>query len=246
VLPWLAHAYTALGAAAALLATLAVFAGDFRTAFLWLVAATAIDASDGVLARALRVKERLPWFDGTALDNLVDFLTYVFVPVLIVIRADLLPPQLAVGLGCAVLMASGYGFSRADAKVISTDYFFTGFPSYWNIVALYMYAWGTSRTANAVILTVLVLLVFVPVRYVYPSRTVTLRPLTLVLGLSWGVGMTVVAWQLPAPQWPWLWGLVVFPVYYVVLSAWLSAAERKTNRHAKVRSGSMDAGHRGV
>lgn len=227
---WVAHIYTALGAATALLSTLAVFAGDFRTAFLWLVAATVIDSSDGVLARALRVKERLPWFDGSALDNLVDFLTYVFVPVLILIRAELLPGGIAVGLGCIVLVASGYGFSRADAKVASTDYFFTGFPSYWNIVALYLYAWGTPQTANAVIVGVLVLLVFVPVRYVYPSRTVTLRPLTLALGISWATATAVVAWQLPAPGAAWLWGSTVFPVYYLLLSLVLSAREQAVLR----------------
>ena len=45
-----------------------------------------IDATDGWLARALRVKERLPFFDGGRLDDIVDYLTYVFVPVLLMLR----------------------------------------------------------------------------------------------------------------------------------------------------------------
>ncbi len=116
-------------------------AGDYRTALFWLATATVIDATDGVLARALRVKERLPWFDGAKLDDLVDYLTYVFVPVFLIVRAELVPPALSLWIGGAVLIASGYGFSRDDAKVATTDYFFTGFPSYWNIAALYLYVW---------------------------------------------------------------------------------------------------------
>ena len=76
-----------------------------------------------------QVKERLPWFDGATLDNLVDYLTYVFVPVLIMLRAGLCRPAVGDrGSAVAVLVASGYGFSRTDAKVATTDYFFTGFP----------------------------------------------------------------------------------------------------------------------
>ena len=91
ILPWLAHLYTSAGVVLALLATAATFANNFRAAFIYLVVATIVDATDGVLARAVRVKERLPHFDGALLDNLIDYLTYVFVPALIVWRADLVP-----------------------------------------------------------------------------------------------------------------------------------------------------------
>lgn len=226
MLAWIAHLYTALGAGTALGAVLALERGDVRGAFLWLVVATFIDATDGVLARTLRVKERLPWFDGATLDNLVDFLTYVFVPALIVIKAALVPPGQAVAVATAMLVASGYGFSRADAKVATTDHFFTGFPSYWNIVCVYLVVWGLPPAVNAAILWALVLLVFVPVRYVYPSRTAAWRPATLVLGVSWGVALTAAIWRLPATDGPWPWLALVFPVYYVVLSLRLTAAER--------------------
>jgi phosphatidylcholine synthase len=226
MMAWLAHLYTALGAGTALAATLATFAGEFRLAFLWLTLALAIDSSDGVLARAVRVKERLPWVDGDTLDNLVDFLTYVFVPVLIMIRAELWPPVLAPWLGTAVLVASGYGFSRSDAKVSTTDYFFTGFPSYWNVLALYLFAWRLPAAVNAAVVAVLVVLVFVPIRYVYPSRTRTWRVATLVLGVSWAVITAVVVWRLPAVDGPWLPMSLVFPAYYLALSLWLTVRER--------------------
>ena len=121
------------------------------------------------------MKERLPGYDGARLDDIVDYLTYVFVPVLLVMRAGLLPSGSGLAVGALVLLASAYGFGQVDAKVATSDYFFTGFPSYWNIVALYLYVWRLPAAANAVLLIVLAVLVFVPIRYVYPSRTVTLR-----------------------------------------------------------------------
>ncbi len=224
--PWLAHLYTASGAVTALAAAMAVQAGDDRTAFFWLATATVIDATDGVLARVLRVKERLPWFDGAKLDDIVDYLTYVFVPVFLIVRAELVPPVLSIWIGGAVLIASGYGFSRDDAKVATTDHFFTGFPSYWNIAALYLYVWRFSPLTNAAILALLVVLVFVPTRYVYPSRTSTWRVATNVLGVIWGVCLFMMIWRLPAVDGPWLPLSLVFPIYYLALSAKLSAAER--------------------
>jgi phosphatidylcholine synthase len=225
-LAWIAHLYTALGAGTALGATLAVFAGEFRQAFLWLSLAVFIDSTDGVLARSVNVKERLPSFDGATLDNIVDYLTYVFVPVLIMLRAELWPAAVGHWLAVAVLVASGYGFSRTDAKLATTDYFFTGFPSYWNIVALYLFAWRLPAMVNAIAVAVLVALVFVPIRYVYPSRTRTWRPATVLLGATWAIVTAVVVWRLPLVDGPWLALSLVFPFYYTGLSLWLTARDR--------------------
>lgn len=221
---WVAHLYTALGAALALAATLAVFESRFRAAFLLLAIATFIDCTDGWLARALRVKERLPSFDGARLDDIVDYLTYVFVPVLVVLRAGLLPPAWGVWVGTAVLLASAYGFAQSASKVHTTDYFFTGFPSYWNIVALYLFVGGLPQAVNAGVLLGLALLVFVPIRFVYPSRTMAWRGVTLALGVVWGVLVMAMVWRLPATDGPWTLLSLVFPVYYTVLSAWLHTA----------------------
>lgn len=224
-LPWLAHAYTASGAVLALTATLAVWKGDFRTAFLLLAAAVVVDATDGALARALRVKERLPHFDGARLDDVVDYLTYVFVPALVVVQGRLVPEAWGMPVAAAMLLASGYGFAQADAKVHAADYYFTGFPSYWNIVVLYLYVLRPPEWAAVALLVTLAVLVFVPLRYVYPSRTVTWRPVTLVLGAVWSVLMLVVIWRLPDTSGPWVLVSLVYPVYYVVLSLWLNGRD---------------------
>jgi phosphatidylcholine synthase len=220
---WLAHLYTALGAVLALFATRAVFQGDFRAAFLALAAAIFVDATDGWLARALRVKEVLPGYDGARLDDIVDYLTYVFVPVLLLWAAGLLPQGWEMALGSVVLLSSAYGFGQADAKVVTTDHFFTGFPSYWNIVALYLYVWRLPSAVNAAVLLVLALLVFVPIRFIYPSRTVELRGLTITVGALWSALVVVIIWRLPATGGPWTALSLVFPVYYLALSLWLHA-----------------------
>ncbi|HUQ87360.1 MAG TPA: CDP-alcohol phosphatidyltransferase family protein [Vicinamibacterales bacterium] len=219
ILPWIAHLYTATGAVIALLATAMTFAHNFRAVFIYFVVATFVDSTDGVLARALKVKERLPHFDGAKLDDIIDYLMYVFVPALVVWQADLVPS--AFPICAAMVLSSAYGFAHNDAKVASHDHFFTGFPSYWNIVVVYLYLAHFSQLTNAIILVTLAILVFVPIRYVYPSRTMALKWPTLLLGTMWAIVFTWIVWRLPAVDGPWTMISLVFPVYYVALSLWL-------------------------
>ncbi len=213
---WFVHLYTASSAVLALLATRAIFEYRFRDAFFWLGVAIMIDSSDGVFARAARVSQRLPWFNGAKLDDIVDYLTYVFVPAVFVWRALLVPDAWTIPVASAMLLSSAYGFNRDDAK--TSDHFFTGFPSYWNLVVFYLFLMQQSQVVNALVLIALAVLVFVPIRYLYPSRTPTLRALTVALGIAWGITLLVMVWQLPAISAPLLWGSLAFPIYYIVLS----------------------------
>jgi phosphatidylcholine synthase len=225
-LAWLVHAYTASGAVLAFLATLAVIDHDYRKAFFWLGLQVIVDATDGLLARAARVSQRIPWFNGAKLDDIVDFLAYVFVPALFVWRALIVPPDWALPIASAMLVSSAYGFNRDDAK--TADHFFTGFPSYWNIVVLYLLVAGWSLVTNASILIALAILVFVPLRYVYPSRTPAWRLPTIALGVVWGVLLLVMIWQYPAVSRTVFMASWVFPIYYLVLSLVLSGREGRT------------------
>lgn len=200
----------------AFLATRAIFEYRFRDAFAWLAAAIVIDATDGLLARAARVSQRLPWFSGAKLDDIVDYLTYVFVPAVFVWRSLLVPDAWTLTVVGAMLLSSAYGFNRADAK--TSDYFFTGFPSYWNIVVFYLFVMRLAQQVNAVVLLALAVLVFVPIRYLYPTRTPKWRALTLALCIAWGVMMLAMLWQLPDVSPVLLWGSLVCPVYYVIVS----------------------------
>lgn len=224
VFAWSVHAYTASGALMAFAGALAVIQGRYRDAFLWMVAATVVDGTDGFLARAARVKEVVPGFDGAHLDDIVDYLTYVFLPVLLLYMAGHLPNGWAWAVVAAVLLSSLYGFVAADAK--TDDFFFTGFPSYWNIVALYLHAFAPAPAVNAAILIGLSVLVFVRIGYVYPSRTPTLRLTTIALSGVWTLMIVAIIVMLPdVPRWL-LVGSLFFPVYYIVLSMFLNARRR--------------------
>ena len=216
LLAWLAHLYTASGAVFAFLAARAVIDFDYPTAFFWLGVQIVVDATDGWLARTARVSERLPWFNGAKLDDIIDYLCYVFVPALLVWRAILVPESWTFFVTSAMLLSSAYGFNRADAK--TADHFFLGFPSYWNIVVFYLLVLNLSPVVNGAILLGLAVMVFVPIRYVYPSRMPVLRWPTIVLGAIWGVLVGVMLWQYPAISTPVLLVSLVYPIYYVGLS----------------------------
>lgn len=213
---WLVHVFTASGAVLAFLSVLAVEAREWRRAFAWLFVAVLVDSADGWLARRARVAERTPHIDGPRLDDLVDYLTFVFVPILIVWRAELLPAGWGLAVVAAVLVGSALGFVHADAK--TPDHFFVGFPSYWNIVALYLVAFGWPRPVNGLVLLGLTALIFVRVGYVYPSRTPVLRGLTVALGTVWGGMVAAIVAALPTPPRSLVLGSLFYPLYYAALS----------------------------
>ena len=227
---WTLHLYTASGAVVALLAARAFVEGDPREGFLWLWVAVAIDSTDGWLARRVRVADRAPSLDGTLLDNLVDYVTFVFVPAWVVSLDAVVPVGWGMPLAAAMLLVSAYGFSHREAK--GTDQFccFRGFPSYWNIVVFYLYALGLAPAVNGLIVAALCALVLAPIGFVYPSRTPTLRRLTLAAGGLWAVVMLVAAWTFEgAPNRLAVWSLP-FPVYYMGLSLVLQAKRGPARR----------------
>jgi phosphatidylcholine synthase len=221
-LSWCVHLYTALGLVAAALIAILIVRGDdvaFRDAFALMVVATLIDATDGTLARRLKVKSVLPGFDGRRLDDLIDFLTFTSLPLLLIWRAELLPTGWSLCLLFA-LLASAYGFSQVEAK--TPDGYFLGFPSYWNIIALYLYALRPMPGWLSVSLVVVpALLTFVPSRYLYPSQHGRLNSLTTMLGLPWLALLIAVLWYMPEDKdrtW-WLAMLsLYYPVYYLIVS----------------------------
>ncbi len=218
---WSVHAYTASGTVAGFLALRAAISEDVRGAFLWMLIAVLIDATDGTLARIVEVKKVLPWFDGAKLDDIVDYFTFVIVPLVALYSFQLLPSSGTIFFIAAPLLASAYGFCQAAAK--TPDFFFTGFPSYWNIVAFYLYALHLSPWFNGVVLCVLAILVFVPIRYIYPTRTVRFRALTNILGALWALVLLVLVWQLPTPSFWLIVASLYYPLYYTLLSFYLHA-----------------------
>ncbi|HYD48102.1 MAG TPA: CDP-alcohol phosphatidyltransferase family protein [Terriglobales bacterium] len=223
---WGVHLYTAIGAPLALIALVASGRGYFQLAFLCMTVATFIDSTDGVLARRVGVKQVLPQIDGARLDDIVDYLNFVVVPIVVAYQAELIPSTWwGLLVASAPLVASGYGFSQADAKIeapredgAQTNHYFTGFPSYWNIVVFYLYAFQSSQWFNVALLLIFSLMVFVPIRYLYPSRNTVARNLTYGLGVLWALLMIVVLIQLPQPSQTLVYISLFYPIYYVGLS----------------------------
>jgi phosphatidylcholine synthase len=220
------HLYTALGAVLAFLIVVAAVDGDEERA-LWLgLAALFVDGTDGMLARRFRVKHRMPWFDGALLDNVVDYLTYVFAPMILLRQSGYLPEGGWGDLVAAVpLLASCYQFCRVDAK--TDDHFFLGFPSYWNVVAFYAIVLSLSPATVTAVLLVCALLVFVPIGYLYPSRMQSLRTLNLTLAAAWAVAYVVLVAQLPDPSPLWITVSLLYVGYYVAMSLFLQARRRR-------------------
>jgi phosphatidylcholine synthase len=226
---WGIHLLTASGSVLGLLAINFTAHSDVRGAFAAMAAATVIDSIDGPLARMLRVSEHASAIDGALLDNIIDYLTYVIVPAFVMVQAKIIVCGL---LGAATVaglcLASAYGFCHVEAKSAH----FRGFPSYWNLVAFYLFCLGFSRAINTGIVVVLIAMVFVPVRYIYPNRTVPLRVLTLTLGTGWAIVTLLMIPELPHHN-PILLALsLVFVVYYFAASFLLDLMERRERRRS--------------
>lgn len=223
-LAWMVHLYTASGAVIAAWAILAIFAHNYRTAWILITITILIDSTDGVLARAFRVKEVLPSFDGRRLDDIVDYIGWVLVPILLLVEAGLLPMWAAT----APLLASGYGFGQADAK--TEDHYFLGFPSYWSLLGFILYMFSPPQPIVAAIILFFSVMVFVPVRYPYPTRMTTLRTLTLGLCIPWlALGLYQIAILPERPRWLAL-AYCFYPVYYVGLTIYFSWQRRQAAR----------------
>jgi phosphatidylcholine synthase len=189
---WLVHLLTASGAVLALLALAAIERESWRAALLLLLAALAIDAVDGSLARLARVKQRLPRIDGATLDLVVDYLNYVFVPVIFIWRAGLVPGPLAPALAAAIVLSSLYVFARSDMK--TDDGYFRGFPALWNIVAVYLFAIQPGPGAGAIAVAALVALTFAPVHFVHPFRVRDYGRWPPLLALVWAGSTAPLLW----------------------------------------------------
>ncbi|HEY0159920.1 MAG TPA: phosphatidylcholine synthase [Thermoanaerobaculia bacterium] len=218
---WLVHLYTASGIIFALLATLEVCKAepDARRVFIWLTIAVLVDATDGPLARRVQVKKVLPQISGRTIDDIVDFLTFTFIPMLLVARLEWVPRP-ALLFVVPPLIASLLGFANAGAKDESGG-FFLGFPSYWNIVAFYL---GIAAAAglqwlNAAVLLALAVLTVMPVGFIYPNLAPPRWKLPIMIGALVWLGL--IAAMFPTYPDPPLWLLLlslVYPVFYTAVS----------------------------
>jgi phosphatidylcholine synthase len=209
------HFYTCLGVVLACLAALALTEDNVRAFLIYLWLAVFVDATDGTIARYFDVKGVFPQFNGERLDDIIDYITYAFLPALGLIEFAVLPGSLAF-IAFIPLMASAYGFCQEMSK---TEESFVGFPSFWNIVFLYLYILPLSAFWVVAIILVFSVLVFVPVHYIYPSKTRRMRQITVLLSMVYAALVGVVC---VFPHAPWAEEVVLvsllYPAYYFLLS----------------------------
>lgn len=213
---WAPHLVTASGLIFGFLSTVEIFALHYRTALIWMTAAVVSDAIDGTIARKLNSAENIPDFDGALLDAIVDYITYVMVPVIFIYKAQLIPLTYNNWVLPSILIASAYQFAQSESK--SADNFFTGFPSYWNVAVLYMLILKPSPTNNLILLSVLTVLIFIPIKYYYPSRTTKHKTTIMSVAIIWGISGFILIYTYPTVYPAPLWISIICSTYYIAIS----------------------------
>lgn len=222
------HLFTATGAVWGLLAILAIFEQDWKMVIVWQIVAMFVDGFDGMLARWFHVHEYARGLDGGLMDNIIDYINYVLVAALLLVKwPELMPSGFALAAACSILLTSAYQFTQVDAKTDDRSYFFKGFPSVWNILVFYLILVGLNPWVNLLIVILCDILVFVPIKFVYPTRNTRLRKLTLALTILYLLLCTWGLLQYPdVPKWV-VWISLLYIVYYTVLSVFPRIGEKK-------------------
>jgi phosphatidylcholine synthase len=211
---WSVHLYTSLGLPLGLLSIFAIIRGDAKTAFLLNWIAIFIDATDGRMARSWEVKKWTPGFDGRKLDDITDYLNYAFIPLIFAYQFKMVDNFGLWVLGF-VAIAAAYGFCQVSAKTVDNS--FLGFPNYWNYLVLYLFIFQVPQVANAVILFIFGILVFVPINYI-SHLTEGLEKPTVILGGLFSLSVLIITINLDNPPMLLVWLSLIYPIYYVSAS----------------------------
>lgn len=225
---WAVHILTASTAIIGLMTLSEIHSHHFVNA-LWLMGiAIFIDAIDGTLARFFHVKKLVPKIDGALLDNIVDFLNYVITPCFfLLIEPHMLDKAYEWFVLTCVALSSTYQFTQSDAK--TADHFFKGFPCYWNIVIFYLFIFNTSSLFNAIVLVGFSIMVFIPIKYVYPSRmdyltTERWLKLTMMIAsIAYGITCFILMWTYPTKSTALLTFSAIYIIFYLSFSIFRTA-----------------------
>ena len=218
---WAVHLYTASGLLFAALAAIEICVPqpEPKRVLLWLFIAVLVDATDGPLARRFSVKTVLPQIDGRKIDDIVDYLTFTFLPLLLIARMGWVPAPVLLYV-VPPMIASVLGFANSGAKDEERG-FFLGFPSYWNVVALYagiVDAW-IGVWPNAILLLVLAVLTVAPVGFIYPNLAPPRWKLLIMGGaLVWAVMLLAMLPQYPSPPMWLVAASLIYPAIYTAVS----------------------------
>lgn len=239
---WAVHALTMSGLVWASLALLALLHGSLKWMWLWLAVAMVVDGVDGTFARRARVKEVIPWFDGSVLDIIIDYLTWSFIPAVFMYLHLPLGPTPLPGVVMLVVMISSV-FCYANAGEKSVDNYFVGFPAAWNIAAVMMWVLHTPAWANVLATVVLAVMTLVPTHYPHPARVVRRRSVLIASATAWLVGAVWLVVAHPSRPLPAMGLVIVFGAWFLALGMLRTWQGHPDTEDAAARvAGPADAG----
>ena len=189
------HLFTAAGASLAMLALLEAAQQDWAMMAIWLAVAFIVDGIDGPLARKYDVKTNAPVIDGTLLDLIIDFLTYVMIPAYALYGSGLLTGWFVV---LFIPFTSSLYFS--DTRMKTADSSFRGFPGCWNMVTLALLVIEPAWQIILGLVLLLSLAQFLTLKFVHPVRTKRWRAISLPVAMVWTASIGVAAWTDFAPM----------------------------------------------
>lgn len=205
------HLLTATGAVLSMFAMLAAVEGKWSLMFLWLVLALIVDGIDGPLARRYDTPANFPIYDGVLMDLIVDYLTYVFIPAYALFKSGLLDGW----TGWFAIIAICYGsvIYFADTRMKTADKSFSGFPGCWNMVVLVLFALAPPQGVTLGLVIALTVGMFLPLKFVHPTRTKRWYWVTLPVSLLWVTCAGWAAWVDFAEGTLAHWGLALSSIY---------------------------------
>ncbi|MDE0968701.1 MAG: phosphatidylcholine synthase [Octadecabacter sp.] len=205
------HLFTATGAVFAMLAMIEAIQKDWASMFVWLIVAFAVDGVDGPLARHYNVKKYAPQFDGVLLDLIIDYLTYVFIPAYALFASGLMDGWS--GLAAIIVITFGSALYFCDTRMKTKDNSFSGFPGCWNMLILVLFALSPPWWACLILVGVLAVAMFLPIKFVHPVRTDRWRFISLPMALAWTIFAGFAAWEVFVLEPSVFWGLMITSIY---------------------------------
>ena len=182
---WLVHLLTCTGLIAGFLSLTYIFKNDQKLAFMCLGVALIIDAIDGTLARKFNVSRYVKNIDGKMLDSVIDFFNYIIIPSIMIFWFNIVPVSFTILIPLIILIISAISYSNMN--LMTSDNFYKGFPCIWNILLLYLYFFDFNQIPNLILISLCIILKFIPIKYLHPLRVKKLKIYSIIFLILWFV-----------------------------------------------------------
>ncbi len=177
-----------------------------------------LDGFDGPIARKLDVKAHAPQINGHTLDLVVDYVTCVVVPVVLMIQLKMILEGWEITIAGLILFTSALWFARSDQE--TEDHWFNGFPASWNLVIPSFLILDVSHRWALIISVIICIVQLTTIKFPHLVKVRTLRPFTLTLTTLYFTAMTVLSLEYPDGPDELKPLLIIAPAYVVALAIW--------------------------